>query len=79
MGSGDVKCWGSNEASSDIPVKVKGLAGVKSLASDQAGYCALLRSGRADCWGDNDYNKRGDGQLGDLAGSGSSTLSLTLW
>jgi alpha-tubulin suppressor-like RCC1 family protein len=92
VGSGGVKCWGSNdavigggvtgsgllgngsnEASSDIPVKVKGLAGVKSLASDQAGYCALLRSGRADCWGDNDYNELGDGQLGDLAGSGSST------
>ncbi|MGP8181239.1 MAG: RCC1 domain-containing protein [Acidimicrobiales bacterium] len=64
---------GSNETSSDVPVTVKGLTDVKSLASDQAGYCALLRSGRAECWGDNDYNELGDGQLGDLAGSGSST------
>ena len=63
---------GSNEASSNVPVTVKGLAGVKSLASDQAGYCALLKSGGAECWGDNDYNELGDGQLGDLAGSNSS-------
>ncbi len=64
---------GSNATSSDVPVTVKGLADVKSLASDQAGYCALLKNGRAECWGDNDYNELGDGQLGDLAGSGSST------
>ena len=64
---------GSTEASSDVPVTVKGLAGVKSLASDQAGYCALLKSGGAECWGDNDYNELGDGQLGDLAGSNSSS------
>ena len=63
---------GSSGASSDVPVTVKGLAGVKSLASDQAGYCALLKSGGAECWGDNDYNELGDGQLGDLAGSNSS-------
>ena len=95
LGSGRVKCWGSNvavisggisgsgllgngsqEASSDVPVAVKGLAGVKSLASDQAGYCALLRNGQAECWGDNDYNELGDGRLGDLAGS-SSTAQLS--
>jgi len=92
LGSGRVKCWGSNEAvisggvtgsgllgnasneaSSNVPVAVKGLVGVKSLASDQAGYCALLRDGRAECWGDNDYNELGDGKLGDLAGSSSSS------
>ncbi len=64
---------GSNEAASDVPVAAKGLAGVRSLASGQAGYCALLRSGRAECWGDNDYNELGDGKLGDLAGSSSSS------
>ncbi len=66
---------GSNEASSDVPVAVKGLAGVRSLASDQAGYCALLRSGGAKCWGDNDYNELGDGKLGDLAGSSGQMSS----
>jgi len=64
---------GSDEASSNVPVAVKGLTGVESLATDQAGYCALLRSGRAECWGDNDYHELGDGKLGDLAGSNASS------
>jgi alpha-tubulin suppressor-like RCC1 family protein len=63
---------GGDAASSSTPVAVKGLTGVKSLASDQAGYCALLRNGRAECWGDNDYNELGDGKLGDLAGTDPS-------
>jgi alpha-tubulin suppressor-like RCC1 family protein len=64
---------GSKQTSSSAPVAVKGLSGVKSLASDQAGYCALLISGRAKCWGDNHYSELGDGKPGDLGGNPSAS------
>ncbi len=63
---------GTNEASTAVPVAVEGLTSVKSLASGQAGYCALLQGGGAKCWGDNDYNELGDGKPGDLAGTNPS-------
>lgn len=62
---------GGSAASSSVPVAVKGLTGtVVSLASAQAGVCALLASGGAECWGDNNYDELGDGKLGDLGGGG---------
>jgi alpha-tubulin suppressor-like RCC1 family protein len=78
---GGVDCWGDGEsgalgnganASSAFPVAVEGaggsgsLAGVASLTAGDAGSCALLTSGRVDCWGDG-YA----GALGNGAGSNS--------
>src|SRR3984885_13355271 len=40
---------------------VAGLKGVRSVASDQAGYCAVLSTGGGGCWGFNDYGQLGDG------------------
>ncbi|HUB70958.1 MAG TPA: hypothetical protein VL984_11095 [Acidimicrobiales bacterium] len=74
-----VWCWGGDSAGtlgdghnanpaenygSDVPVRVLGLANVKSLASNTYTYCALLTNGNVRCWGSN-----GDGNLGngDLA------------
>jgi alpha-tubulin suppressor-like RCC1 family protein len=38
-----------------------GLEGVRSVASDAGGYCAVLSTGGVDCWGFNDYGELGDG------------------
>ncbi len=40
------------------------LDGVASLASDGAGYCAVLTSGGVDCWGRNDVGQLGNGTTG---------------
>ncbi len=76
LGSGGAVCWGENTSgqlgngsttSSYSPTAVVGpgdegtLAGVASLVSDQAGFCAVLTSGRVDCWGDNTSGELGDG------------------
>ncbi len=78
--SGGVDCWGDdtygqlgdgNTTGQYSPVAVVGvgdigtLTGVTAMATDSAGYCAVLTSGGVDCWGDNT-----DGELGD-----SGTLS----
>lgn len=54
-------CWGQNgygelgdggsESASDVPVTVKGLAGVASLEVGIGSACAVLRNGGAECWG----------------------------
>jgi len=73
--SQDVECWGTNqygllgdggsEPASYIPVYVKGLGGVNSLAGNGGGVsenvCALLVTGRVECWGDNGAGELGNG------------------
>jgi alpha-tubulin suppressor-like RCC1 family protein len=81
--SGRARCWGDDGhgalgdgghgAYSNTPVIVKGLAGAVSLASEGDGYCALLRSGRAKCWGDNF-----DGALGDGSHEPYSNVPVTV-
>jgi alpha-tubulin suppressor-like RCC1 family protein len=66
--SGGVDCWGSNSdgdlgdggvANGPVPVVVKGsggagkLGGVASIAGGYFSYCALLKTGGVDCWGNN--------------------------
>jgi alpha-tubulin suppressor-like RCC1 family protein len=65
LGSGKVDCWGADDLGdskfeqSAVPVAVVGvggtgtLRGVVHLVSDGDGtaFCALLASGRVDCWG----------------------------
>ena len=84
--SGGVDCWGVNgdgtlgdgsSASSAVPEAVEGvggtgtLSGVTSLATDGAGYCALLSSGGVDCWGGGQYGQLGDGNFYTTGNEGS--------
>ncbi len=76
---GGAACWGYGEQGqlgngsavfgSLYPVDVAGVESqILMLAAGQKHACALVDSGRVQCWGDNSY-----GQLGD----GSTTSSLT--
>jgi len=60
---------------SQTPVPVAGPSGVTVLASDGAGYCAVLGSGTVDCWGDNSLGQLGNGTSGgpDCASSCDTT------
>lgn len=41
------------------------LTGVRSVVSDQYGYCAVLSTGGMDCWGDNSGGELGNGTTAD--------------
>ena len=43
------------------------LSGVKTLASDGTGFCALLRTTQVECWGNNASGALGDGTQGNSA------------
>jgi alpha-tubulin suppressor-like RCC1 family protein len=55
-----MKCWGSNEAGqlgngttidSSVPVLVKGVSTAIAVATGSRHTCALLSSGKIQCWG----------------------------
>jgi alpha-tubulin suppressor-like RCC1 family protein len=81
--AGGAMCWGDNpdgelgngmsDATSDIPVTVKGLSSVTSLVGGGDGYCALLKNAGADCWGDNF-----EGALGSGTGQGYSDVPVVV-
>jgi alpha-tubulin suppressor-like RCC1 family protein len=64
-------CWGSNAwgqlgdnttVDRHVPTSVVGLASeVKAIATSEQHACALLFTGRVQCWGANDYGQLGDG------------------
>jgi len=68
---GRAKCWGANRSGqlgngstedSSAPVDVIGLPeGVAAIAAGQQHTCALTLSGGVYCWGDNLFNRLGDG------------------
>jgi alpha-tubulin suppressor-like RCC1 family protein len=65
---GDGTFYTSGYDGNDTPVQVVGvggtgtLSGVASIATAGAGsYCALLTSGRVDCWGEGTAGQLGDG------------------
>jgi alpha-tubulin suppressor-like RCC1 family protein len=55
---------------------IAGLKGVRSVASDQGGYCAVLSTGGVDCWGFNDYGQLGDGTI-DLSDTPVAVTGIT--
>ncbi len=46
---------------------VQPLTGVRSLTSGAAGFCAVLTSGKVDCWGNGTLGQLGDGTFHDSA------------
>ena len=70
VGSGAVKCWGSNGSgqlgssggwSVATPTDVPGLDNVIALAAGNSHTCALIAGGGVKCWGSNYYGQLGDG------------------
>jgi alpha-tubulin suppressor-like RCC1 family protein len=78
LSDGRVECWGSNErgqlgdgrarkgARGDalIPVTVRGISTAKEIGLGDEHGCALLSSGRIDCWGNDDLGQLGNGKAG---------------
>jgi alpha-tubulin suppressor-like RCC1 family protein len=68
---GAVWCWGSNEygqlgdgggeREARAPVRVRGIPAAASVACGGSHSCALLRSGKVMCWGNNYHGQAGDG------------------
>lgn len=46
-----------------VPTTVPGLTDVISIVGGNRHACALLRSGRVMCWGDDSVGQLGDGRL----------------
>ena len=75
MIAGGVKCWGQNYYGQDgdnsrtprlKPVEVMGLAApATAVAVGSAHSCALLTTGRVQCWGSNAKGQLGDGTTTD--------------
>jgi len=84
--NGSAECWGSNdngalgdgrtEHSSNVPVAVKGLAGITALASGVDSYCAKLDRGGVSCWGENFEGSLGGGPA--IAGKTGSNIPVTV-
>jgi alpha-tubulin suppressor-like RCC1 family protein len=80
LSSGRIDCWGANyygqlgngaEANSSTPAEVQGISNATQVAAGEGiaeHVCALMSSGRVDCWGRNE-----SGQLGDGATASSRT------
>ncbi len=71
LANGTVMAWGSNGNGqlgdgtdsniSDVPVAVKGLSGVMTVAAGGQHSLALLKNGTVMAWGENDSGQLGDG------------------
>lgn len=77
--AGEVYCWGSNDAgqlgSGEIgadqqsakPLKAVGVSDAVSVATGWEHSCAVHRSGKVSCWGDNNRGELGDGVVESVA------------
>ena len=85
--AGFIKCWGNGSsyqlgngstsssgsvAGQTIAYTVSGISNAVEIASGGSHSCALLQTGRMECWGSGSY-----GQMGDGSASNNSTPSLT--
>ncbi len=78
LSSGHADCWGENSVggtlgdgtheSSDTPVEVLGVTDAVQAVASFDHTCALLSTGRVDCWGSNTW-----GELGNGTATGSDT------
>ena len=76
---GEVYCWGNNDSGqlgngemgaeqhSSKPLKVAGISDAVSVATGWEHSCAVHRSGRMSCWGDNNRGELGDGMMESVA------------
>jgi alpha-tubulin suppressor-like RCC1 family protein len=73
--SGEVKCWGRNGSGdlgdgktraeqeySDVPVTVSGITTASAVTANLEHVCALLKTGKVECWGDDEFGDLGDGK-----------------
>lgn len=79
VASGQVYCWGYGpegalgdghkepKYAALSPVPVSGISEAISVASSGEGSCALLSSGRVECWGDGSLGQLGDGSTASSA------------
>ena len=73
MSGGSIECWGLNydgelgngeaETSSDIPVDVQGINDATEVTVKFTHTCALLATGRVDCWGEDGFGQQGNGSF----------------
>jgi alpha-tubulin suppressor-like RCC1 family protein len=74
LSTGGVKCWGDNgygqlgngtTTTSDVPVPVKNITTATAVTGGDSGetdgFCALLSTGHADCWGNGFSGELGNG------------------
>ncbi len=71
LNNGTVMAWGDNESgqlgigssqeTSEVPVAVKGLTGVKAISAGGDHSLALLSNGTVMAWGENESGELGDG------------------
>ncbi len=72
LSTGHINCWGDNgngelgngrtgKRGSYTPVEVQGISNATQVTAGENDTCALLSTGRINCWGENDDGKLGDG------------------
>jgi alpha-tubulin suppressor-like RCC1 family protein len=78
LSTGGVDCWGSNlngelgngttsgpdHFGYDTPQPVTGITDAASVVKQGDGYCAVLSTGKIDCWGYNNWGELGNGTVG---------------
>ena len=71
ISTGAVVCWGYNgfgqlgngtTTTSDVPVRALGISTAIAVVGDRSGdsFCALLSTGKVECWGDNAFGELGN-------------------
>jgi alpha-tubulin suppressor-like RCC1 family protein len=86
-----LQCWGTNsngqlgygqstntQTNAPFGVAVSLDASPLSLATGIVSTCALLMTGKVQCWGDNEYGQLGTGSAGGISGSPQAAVSLPL-
>src|SRR5438552_11942460 len=77
----EVMAWGANDQnqlanatveSSDAPLAVSGLSGVRAMSAGGEHSLALLNDGTVMAWGANEYGQLGDGPTAKSAGAPAS-------